>query len=238
MILKFWKKQKNDSKENTIDLVEKPNSEIFDFFKDLIVIIVIVVVVRSYVAMPFQISGQSMYSSYYDREFIIVDRVSYLLWEPKRWDVIVFKPYVNDNKKYFLKRIVWVPWDTLKIEDWNIFVKKKDNQEYIKLEEDYLNNENNWYTFVWTNKSTKIYSLWDDQYFVLWDNRNHSTDSRECFSNCIWRTEFISKNDMIWKLFLDLWYFNFKKFGFIQPELWIDTTPRFFSSPSTFNYDF
>ncbi|MDF1682896.1 MAG: signal peptidase I [Patescibacteria group bacterium] len=80
-----------------------------DFFKDLIFIIVVVVVIRSFIAMPFQISGQSMYSSYYDREFIIVDRLTYIFSNPDRGDVIVFKPYVNDKKKYFLKRIIAVP---------------------------------------------------------------------------------------------------------------------------------
>ncbi|MDD3793494.1 MAG: signal peptidase I [Candidatus Gracilibacteria bacterium] len=240
MILRFWKKQVKDDNlniENNENNEESQHSEILDFFKDLIIIVIIVVVVRSYIAMPFQISGQSMYSSYYDREFIIVDRISYILGKPERGDVIVFKPYVNDAKKYFLKRIIGVPGDILKIEDGNVFIKKSINDDFVKLNEDYLNSENNGYTFVGINKDTKIYSLGEDQYFVMGDNRNHSTDSRECFSNCVGRSEFITKNDMIGKVFLDLGYFNFKKIGFIQPELGIDTTPRFFSSPSTFNHD-
>lgn len=212
-------------------------SEILDFFKDLIFIIVVVVVIRSFIAMPFQISGQSMYSSYYDREFIIVDRLTYIVSNPDRWDVIVFKPYVNDKKKYFLKRIIAVPWDTIKISWGEVFIKNNDLDDFVKIEEPYLNSENNGYTFVWSSKWTHEYILWEDQYFVMWDNRNHSTDSRECFSNCVWRSEFISEKDMVWKLFLDLWYFNFKKFAFLQPNLWIDTTPRFFSSPSTFDYN-
>jgi signal peptidase I len=219
------------------DFKSWPQSEILDFLKDLVIIVVIVVVIRSFIVMPFQISGQSMYSSYYDREFIIVDRLSYFLSTPERWDVIVFKPYVSEQKKYFLKRVIWMPWDTLKIDDGDVYIKTESSEEFVKLEEDYLNDENNWYTFVWSSKSSHQYKLWEDQFFVIWDNRNHSTDSRECFSNCIWRSEFIWKEDMVWKVFLDLWYFNFKKFDFIQPNLWIDTTPRFFSSPSTYNYD-
>lgn len=239
MIFRFKKKDSNNLPVDIEWNIEEPKqpSEILDFFKDLLIIVVVVVIIRNFIAMPFQISGQSMYSSYYDREFIIVDRISYILWNPTRWDVIVFKPYVNDDKKYFLKRIIWLPWDTLKIEEGNIYIKKETATDFVKLNEVYLNSENNWYTFVWTSKSTKTYLLWADQYFVIWDNRNHSTDSRECFSNCIWRSEFIYKKDMIWKIFLDLWYFNLKKFHFIQPELWINTTPRFFSSPSTFIYD-
>lgn len=236
MFFKFKKGDSNDKLENIENNANnfQSKSEILDFFKDLLIIIIVVVIIRTFIAMPFQISGQSMYSSYYDREFIIVDRISYLLWNPSRGDVVVFKPYVNDAKKYFLKRIIWVPGDTIKIEWGNVFIKNKNSTGFIQLNETYLNEENNDNTFVWTSKWSHQYELTTDQYFVMWDNRNHSTDSRECFSNCIWRSEFISKSDMIWKIFLDLWYFNFKKFDFIQPDLWIDTTPRFFSSPSTF----
>ena len=52
--------------------------ETLEFIRDLIIIVLIVVFIRSYLFMPFQINGQSMYDSYYDKEFIIVDRFSYL----------------------------------------------------------------------------------------------------------------------------------------------------------------
>lgn len=239
MFFKFKKKDSTVEVKNNEDetINSQSKSEILDFFKDLLIIIVVVVVIRTFIAMPFQISGQSMYSSYYDREFIIVDRISYILWNPSRGDVIVFKPYVNDAKKYFLKRIIWVPGDTIKIEEGNVFIKNKNTSDFVQLDEVYLNEENKGNTFVWISKWSHQYELANDQYFVMWDNRNHSTDSRECFSNCVWRSEFISKKDMIWKIFLDFWYFNFKKFDFIQPDLWIDTTPRFFSSPSTYSHN-
>ncbi len=213
-------------------------NEIIDFFKDLILIVVIVLVVRTFIAMPFQINWQSMYSSYFDREFIIVDRLSYLIWNPDRWDVIVFKPNVSEEKKYFLKRIIGIPGDSVKIEDGIVYVKKQTDTEYIELDEQYLNEENKWFTFVWWSKAMHQYNLWEDQFFVLGDNRNHSTDSRECFSSCAiqWRTSFIDASDITWKVFLDLWYYNFKSFSFMQPNLWIDTTPRFFDSPSSYDY--
>jgi signal peptidase I len=87
--------------------------ELIDFLKDLIVIIAIVLFIRTFFIMPFQINGQSMYDSYYDGEFIIVDRFSYrdfpLLGQyqdVERGDVIVFKPRVSDDRKYFIKRII------------------------------------------------------------------------------------------------------------------------------------
>ncbi len=221
-----------------MDLNKKMNtSEVINFFKDLLIIIIIVVIIRTFVAMPFQISWQSMYSSYYDREFIIVDRLSYYFSDPDRWDVVVFEPNLWNDKKYFLKRVIWIPGDTLRIEWWEIYVKPEWAQDFVMLEEDYLNVENNWYTYVWSNREAIEYNLWEDQYFVLWDNRNHSTDSRECFVSCRDREEFISESDIVWKLIIDLWYFNFQRFSFIQPNLWIETKPRFFSSPSTFDYD-
>lgn len=211
------------------------NSEFALFIKDLIIILIIVLIIRLFIAMPFQISWSSMLSSYYNKEFIIVDRISYYLWNPKRWDVIVFKPYVNQNKEYFLKRIIWVPGDTLKIEGGKIFIKTQNSTEYVEINEPYLNSENLWRTFVWNDDWTHEYALWKDNYFVIWDNRNHSTDSRECFSKCNERTPFVSKSDMIWKVFLDLWYFNLSKMRFIS-DTWEDTTPKFFNSYSTHTY--
>lgn len=211
------------------------NSEIFLVFKDLLIIIFIVLIIRIYIAMPFKISWDSMKDSYYNDEFIIVDRLSYRLWDPKRWDVIVFKPYVNQNKEYFLKRIIWVPGDKLKIEDGYVFIKPKWKDNYVKIQENYLNSSNNWNTFPgrWSRKN--IFELWKDEYFVIWDNRNHSTDSRECFWNCLKVDEFVSKSDMVWKVFLDLWYFNFSKMKFIT-STGVDSFPKFFNTQSTYNY--
>lgn len=213
-------------------------NEIIDFFKDLIIIVVVVLIIRTFFAMPFQINWQSMYSSYYDKEFIIVDRLSYRLWRVDRWDVIVFKPYVSEEKKYFLKRVIALPWDNLKIENGKVYLQKKGDWDYIELDEKYLNDENKWFTYVWWSKAERQYSLGEDQYFVMWDNRNHSTDSRECFSSCAIqsKTSFISKSDITGRILIDLWYFNFRAFEFMQPYLWIDSTPKFFSSPSSFDY--
>jgi len=212
--------------------------EVLDFFKDLVVIVLIVLFIRTFLAMPFQINGQSMYESYYDKEFIIVDRLSYRIGWPNRWDVIVFKPNVSLIKEFFLKRIIWLPWDTIRIEEWNVSVKEKWSNEFIELDETYLNEENKWYTFIGWLKERKEYIVPDNEYFVLGDNRNHSTDSRHCFSTCSYpaSTNFIRNIDITWKVFLDLGYFNFKTFNFIHPQLGIDTTPKFLDSPKNHEY--
>lgn len=232
-ILENWEINWEINKEEKVDKV----SAVLWFFKDLVSIIIIVFVIKTFFIVPFVINGQSMYDSYYDKEFIIVDKISYLLGSPDRWDVIVFRPWVDENKEYFLKRIIWIPWDTLKIKDWKVFIKEKWKTEFVELQETYLSEDNLSSTFVWTSTNLeKVYTLSDDSYFVMWDNRKHSTDSRECFSNCLARSEFVKKEDMIWKILIDLWYVNIKKLNFIHPNLWIETFPRFFSSPSTFDY--
>jgi len=219
--------------------------EILDFIKDLIIVVIIVLFIRTYFILPFQISGQSMYETYYDKEFIIVDRFSYLnipyfgsLSEPTNWDVIVFKPYVSKTKEFFIKRIIWVPWDTIKIENGKVYLKKDWEEVFVEIKEDYLSSSNNWSTYVNGDTKEYIYNVPEDSYFVLWDNRNWSTDSRNCFSSCIlWnKTNFISDKDIVWRVFIDLWFFDISSFSFTHPNLGISTKPRFFDSFSSSSY--
>lgn len=231
-------------------------SEVIDFIKDLVIIVLIVFFVRTFLVEPFQISGESMADSYYDKEFIIVDRFSYLdipnikKWEVKRWDVIVFKPWVDKTKEFFIKRVIWLPWDTLKISNWKVYLKKEWDTDFMELDEnDYLSDANNWKTYVKGVKkeSSKIYKIPENSYFVMWDNRNWSSDSRSCFSyscNFSPKSNFVPKDEIIWKVLIDLWYFNFRNFSFTHPWSknypwieWIKTTPRWINSPSTHNYE-
>ena len=213
-------------------------SEIIDFLKDLVIILAIVFFIRTFVGMPFQISGQSMASSYYNKEFILVDRLSYFFGGPDRWDVVVFTPWVDKDKKYFLKRIIGIPGDSIKIESGIIFVKKADSEIFIQLNETYLNLENNWFTFSENKSVSREYRLGEDQFFVMGDNRNHSTDSRHCFYTCSIEgsSNFASSGNITGKVFLDLGYFNFRNFSFIDSELGLNTTPKFFSSEATHTY--
>jgi len=244
---------KNDeNKNNNVDKKESDNkwsfkNDVIDFFKDLAIVIVIVVLIRTFLILPFQISGQSMYDSYYDREFIIVDVLTYLdiplIWElswPKRGDVIVFRPHVNEKKEYYIKRIIGLEWDILKIAWWEVFLKKKWSDDFVLLDEKYLDSSNYWKTFVWLDNWESIYEVPENSFFVMWDNRNWSSDSRSCFTwhcNKEWHSNYITKSDIVWKVMLDLWYFNFKLFSFTHPYLGIDTTPKFFSSPDSFDYE-
>lgn len=223
--------------------IEKANIKMKDFLwflRDILIIWIIVFIIRTFFILPFQINWQSMYSSYYDQEFIIVDRFTYkFLHTPKRWDVIVFKPHVSEDKEYFLKRIIWLPWETIKIENWRVYVFSKTLNKYEEIVEPYLSDSNKNATYVSWDKEAHTYIVPANSYFVMWDNRNHSTDSRACFSSCYipWTTNFVKMSDIVWKIWLDLGYFRLSKLDFIHPTLWIDTSPKWFSTTSSYNYN-
>ncbi|MDD5770372.1 MAG: signal peptidase I [Candidatus Gracilibacteria bacterium] len=226
----------NDIKSNQIPKTFR--QELLDFLKDLIVIVGIVLIVRTFIILPFQISGQSMYDSYYDKEFIIVDRFSYnFLSEPKRGDVIVFDTHIP-GKEYFIKRIVGLPGETLKIVSGKVYIKTVGSNDFIQLDEKYLSETNYNATYVRGDASEFLYEVPSGSYFVMGDNRNASTDSRVCFSSCqiSGKSNFISKKDITGKILVDLGYFNFKAFGYTNPDLGIDTKPKWFSSPSSYEY--
>lgn len=220
--------------------------EIIDFFKDLAIIVIVVKIITIFFVSLFIINGQSMYASYYDKEFIMVDRFSLnTFWwlkkqNIKRWDVVVLEPEVDKNKKYFIKRVIGLPGEDLKIENWQVYIKKVWAKKFEKLDEKYLDKENYWHTKTRVDSITYHIPKW--KYFVMWDNRNHSTDSRECFYTCNWkRDNFIDSDKIIWKVLIDFGYFNYRNFSFTHPVLkknWkaIDTSPRWTNSPDSYNY--
>jgi signal peptidase I len=181
--------------------------------------------IRNYWVKPFQSNGQSMYSTIYDKQFLLTTKIGL---NNNRWDIIIYKPWVSEFKIYFLWRIIGLPGESIKIENW--IVSKEIDWVFKPLDENYLDSESNDYTFVKGNWEAIIYNVPEDSYFILWDNRNHSTDSRTCFSSCLKpdSSNFISKADIEWKYFFDLWYFDLKTSEFKHPVLWIDTRAKFF----------
>ena len=140
--------------------------------KTIIISLAIIIPIRYFLVQPFLVDGASMQPNFYDNEYLIVDEISYRFNEPKRGEVIVFK---NPEKKsqYFIKRIIGLPSETIKIEDGYIYIKKIDDGEFVKIDEtNYLPEDTKTLGFSRTLK------LQNDEYFVLGDNRANSKDSR------------------------------------------------------------
>ena len=102
-------------------------------------------------------------------DYLVVDEISYRFADPNRGDVIVFK-FPGDPKQRYIKRIIGIPGETVKIEEGKITIS---NQE-----KSWVLDESNYLPSSLTTSSNEEISLGNDEYFVLGDNRPFSSDSR------------------------------------------------------------
>jgi signal peptidase I len=145
-------------------LVKENNSGFFKFF---FIAFIIAISIRIFIAQPFIVNGASMEPTFQNGEYLIIDELTYRInREPQRGEVIVFR-YPVDTKKFFIKRIVGLPNETVRIDNNEIFVDKASTT--IKLVENFLDD--------YRLRDYEI-TLEDDEYFVMGDNRNVSSDSR------------------------------------------------------------
>lgn len=132
------------------------------------IVLVIVIPVRVFVAEPFVVSGSSMIPALESGNYLIVDKISYRLNDPQRNDVVIFR-YPNDQTKFFVKRIIGLPNETVDIKGNVITITNREHPNGFKLEEPYVKNIGN---------NTTHFESKSGEYFVMGDNRNASSDSR------------------------------------------------------------
>ncbi len=246
--------------------------EFIGFFRDLIIILLVVLFIRWFFVTPFRINGSSMEESYHDKEYIIVDKFSYLnlpitygdttsqsgnLWkrisdttlrnipihigDPVRGDVVVITPHVDKQREYYIKRVVALPGDIIRFEDGNVFIKKTNSEKFIMLSEKYLSIANSGQTRLPEHVEGNQFLIPEWYYWVMWDNRNNSADSRSCFRNCIGTevtAHFIKRKDIVGKVLLNLGYYNIFGDGWLlSGQKWTWThPPRFLSHPRNAQY--
>ena len=149
--------------EAAVPTVETPKSRsnlLREIIETALLTAVIFLVVNT-ITGRFRIEGSSMEPNLHDGEYVIIDRVSYVLHPPERGDVIVFVPPTGD--KDYIKRVMGLPGDTVEVRNSQVIVNGK------VLNEPYLNAPTN-YTF-------SPQKIEPGHYFVLGDNRNNSSDS-------------------------------------------------------------
>ena len=141
---------------------------LWDLVKFAIIALVIVIPIRMFIAQPFVVSGESMFPTFHNGEYLIVDELSYIIGQPYRGDVIVFR-YPNDTKRFFIKRIIGLPDEEVSINNGTVTIINKENPNGFTLTEPYIDEQFN---------TTASFKTGVGEYFVMGDNRNRSSDSR------------------------------------------------------------
>ena len=153
----------------------------------------------TFVGQRTSVSGSSMEPTLSNNEQLILDKISYRFSEPKRFDIIVF-PFQYKENTYYVKRVIGLPGETVQIDlEGNIYI----NGEI--LEEDYGKEKINF-----PGLAVEPITLGDDEYFVMGDNRNNSSDSRDpSVGN-------IRRSNIIGKAWVRIWPLN--KFGVLKHQ--------------------
>lgn len=160
-----------------------------EIFETLVVFGAIFAAIYLFVAQFHKVSGNSMVPTFKSGDYLITEKVSYRFSTPKRGDIIVLKN-PRDESEDFIKRIVALPGDTIKIENNSLFV----NDQLIQ--ENYLPLQTPTRSGAFLTEGTTI-KVGPNQYFVLGDNRSHSSDSRE------WGG--VTKEEIVGRAFFRYW---------------------------------
>ena len=172
--LHFYKKRKKISPSVL--------KEIFSWFF-LFVLAVLVAFVFSYsFGMKTSVIGSSMEPCLYNGQSVLINRFVYMASNPKRGDVVVFRPNGNENMHYYVKRIIGMPGEKMTIQDGRILIDGyfyEEDDSFDMIEDGGI--------------ATSGILLGEDEYFVLGDNRNNSEDSRFSQIGTIVKQQFIGK---------------------------------------------
>ena len=142
--------------------------EILSFLLYVVVVVGITFLIIHYVGQRTYVSGSSMENTLSDGDNLIVDKITYRFSDPKRYDIIVF-PYQYEENVYYIKRIIGLPGETVQVKDGYVYINGE------KLESDIYGKE----VMQSAGIAAEPITLGDDEYFVLGDNRNNSSDSRD-----------------------------------------------------------
>jgi len=174
-----------------------------EIVKIFILAIVVIVPIRVFLFQPFFVQGASMEPNFEDGQYLIVNELGYKetdlkffkvdsFKELKREDVIVFR-YPHNPSQFFIKRIIGLPGERIRLDKGSVYIYNDKNPEGLKLDETYLPKDLN-------TKGENDYQIKNDEYFVMGDNRNHSSDSR------VWGP--VKTSNVVGKVLLRAWPIN------------------------------
>ncbi len=176
-----------------MELAKKVYAFFLDTMQTILLAASIFLVIYIFLFRPFQVSGESMYPTFKNREYILTNLITLRFDAPHKGDVIVFRA-PTDRDKDFIKRVMATEGDTISLKDGFVYV----NDEKVD-ESKYLASDVRTYGGSFLKEKTPVI-VPKDQFIVMGDNRPYSSDSRE------WG--FLTREDVIGKSFFVYWPLN------------------------------
>jgi signal peptidase I len=161
-----------------------------DVLETVVIALAIFVIIYLFLFQPHQVRGNSMYPNFHDADYLLTDKISYRLSQPKRDDVVIFVAPKNEEYDY-IKRVIALPGEKVSINDSNQVLVENQIVDETYLPEDTKTYGGNFLEIGGT------VTVPDNQYFVLGDNRSHSSDSRD------WG--FVPKENLVGKAWFRYW---------------------------------
>jgi signal peptidase I len=190
------RKQDEPSQTGKVDMIQKIKALFKSriFWENLIIILVALIIYIGFrvTIQNYFVQGPSMEPNYWQNERIWVNKLEYKFGAPQTGDIIVFQPPIQSSKP-FIKRIIGMPGETVEIKNGVVYAHKTDGTT-IKMQEPYIKEP------FYSNYNTLVIPA--NEYFVMGDNRNNSSDSRGGW--------FVSRDKIIGKAWLSIW----------PPHLW------------------
>lgn len=171
------------------NILKKIGGFFLDIIEAVVLALAVFVIIWLFFAQAHQVKGSSMHPSLENGDYILTDKFSYRLRDPERGEIVVFhSPRKRDD---YIKRIIALPGEQVEIKNNTIYI------DGVLLKEDYLPDD-----FV--SKGQGAYT--GENFFVMGDNRNHSSDSRDFGP--------VAKEEFVGRAILRYWPLT--KFGLIK----------------------
>ena len=153
--------------------------EIWEWVKIIVSAAVIALVLNNFIIANSKVPSGSMENTIMTNDRVIGSRLSYLFADPQRGDVVIFH-YPDDEKIYYVKRVIGLPGDTVDIYGGHVYLNESDEP----LEEGYIREP-------MVPDEPMHFEVPEGCYFMLGDNRNYSKDAR------YWKNRYVKKEKIL-----------------------------------------
>ena len=194
----MFKRRREEAEFTEDEEIRNPLKELVGMLIYMGIVLGVTFLIITFVGQRTHVSGESMENTLDDGDQLIVDKITYRFRDPERFDIIVFPFHYKENT-YYIKRIIGLPGETVQVADGMIYIDGKILEESYGRE-----------VMQDPGIAAEPITLGEDEYFVLGDNRNQSSDSRDP------SVGLIHKDEIIGRAWLRIWPLD--SFGILEHQ--------------------